>query len=210
MIEKINLGDSFFKEVVVTEIIDDEETPVNLSIYDDNYVAIKKSRSDIDSDAYIIKRVFVSDAQEGILTLNLTPDETATLPITTPDGIQSLLGFVQIGSSITGQVHEVSSFKIKTKESGIRHITEIDKSYDMGCIGDLTGWVFDAGRLCEQTLMIVDFDSENMGVLMYNAGSISSTELIIYDFGIFDTTMPTIVDMGPLRECSYSLSCITS
>jgi len=203
MAELINLGDSFYKEVEVTYTNDGEEEPVNLSVYDDNYVAIKDSRDVADQDAYIFKNIPVKGIPEdGLLLLNLTPYETELLPVTANDGLQYIYGYVQIGSTVTGQVHEVSHFKIKTRKSGIKHITAVDQSYDMGCIKEVVGWVFDAEKLCDQTSMIIDFDDDNEGLLLYNAGALTATEVEIFDAGVLDLNMPLTIELGYIRECS--------
>ncbi len=206
MAEIINLGDSFYKEVGVTYFNDGEEEPVDLSIYDDNYVCFKDTRDTPDEDGYVFKNIPIKgDPSEGILILNLTPQETILFPETSPDGLPFLYGFVQIGSSVTGQIHEVSFFKTKTRKGGIGHITEVDKSYDMGCITSVTGWIFDAGKLCDQTSSIVDFDDENEGLLVYNGGSIAATEIDIFDPGQLDLEMPDTIDLGYIRECVNNL-----
>lgn len=206
MAELINLGDSFYKEVDVTYTIDGEKEPVDLSIYDDNYVCFKESREVPDSDSYIFKKIPVKgDPEDGILVLNLTPTETNTLPKTSPDGIPYIYGFVQIGSSVTGQIHEVSSFKVKTRQGGIGHITEIDKSYDMGSITSIVGWIFDAEKLCDQTTMIIDFDDDHGGMLLYNAGAIDAYYTEIFDAGQLDLEMPEVIDLGYIRECVNNL-----
>lgn len=51
MAELINIGDSYYKDVDVTYENDGEIEPVDLSIYDDNYVAIKKNRDTADSES---------------------------------------------------------------------------------------------------------------------------------------------------------------
>jgi hypothetical protein len=202
MAEIINIGDSYYKEVEVTTEIDGESEPVDLSIYDDNYVAIKDSRDTPDANAYIFKRIPIKGSpQDGILILNLTPEETSALPSTSAETSPYLYVFIQIGSSITGNIHEVSSFKIKTRHGGIHHITEVDKSYDMGRITELTGWIFDAERLCEQTTEIIDFDTIAGGMLVYNAGSITNRDIVIYDAGRLNLNMPEIIDLGNIREC---------
>lgn len=205
MAEIINIGDSYYKEVEVTYENDGEIEFVDLSIYDDNYVAIKESREVDDSNALIFKPIPIKgNPSDGTLILNLTPEETALLPKTSSDDILSLMVFVQIGSSVTGQVHEVSSFKVKTRLGGVYHITEIDKGYDMGCLTEQVGWIFDAGKLCDQTVEIIDFDDVAGGLIIYNAGSITSGDITIYDAGHISTT-PDFVDIGYIRECSSSL-----
>lgn len=203
MAELINIGDSFYKEVEVTYEIDGEQEPVDLSIYDDNYVAIKDNRSIPDENAYIFKKIPIKgNPEDGILVLNLTPDETSMLPETSTDGIPFIQAFVQIGSSITGQIHEVSFFKIKTRQGGIHHITEVDKSFDMGSITEQVGWIFDAGSICEQVVEIIDFDDTAGGPLIYNAGSITSTDIVIYDSGSILDTDTVFEDLGYIRDCN--------
>ena len=207
MAETINIGDSYYKEVEVTYENDGEVEPVDLSIYDDNYVTVKKDRNTPDNEAYIFKMIPIKgDPLDGTLVLNLTPEETGLLPITSPDGIQSIMFFVQIGSSITGQIHEVSYFKAKTRAGGIQHVTEIDKSYDMGCITEMTGWIFDAGRICEQVTEVVDFDDIAGGMIVYNAGSITNNDVTIYDAGRITDQDTEFIDLGYVRECERDLS----
>ena len=101
MTERINIGDSFYKDVDVTYIEDGEEFPVDLSIYDDNYVAIKRSRDTLDTDAFLLKRIFVKgNPLDGILSLDLSPEETMILP-QVGDEMPYVEGFVQIGSRET-------------------------------------------------------------------------------------------------------------
>ncbi len=203
MAELINIGDSYYKDVDVTYENDGEIEPVDLSIYDDNYVAIKKNRDTADSESYIFKAIPIKgNPADGTLVLNLNPEETLLLPKIS-DEIPFLYAFVQIGSSVTGQSHEVTFFKIKTRQGGIHHITEVDKSYDMGKITEQTGWIFDAGRLCEQTTDIIDFDPENSGLLLYDSGWIRGSELEIIDAGRLDTNMPDVIDLGYIRECTH-------
>ncbi len=209
MAEIINIGDSYYKEVEVTYENDGDVEPVNLSIYDDNYVTIKASRDTPDADAFIFKMIPIKgDAEDGVLILNLTPDETSILPATSSDGLASLIVFVQIGISVTGQIHEVSYFKVKTRVGGVHHVTEVDKSYDMGCLTEQVGWIFDAGRLCDQTTEIIDFDDVAGGPLLYNGGSITSTDITIYDAGSINDEDTEFIDLGYIRECSTTgISC---
>ena len=208
MAERINIGDSFYKEVEVTYTNDGEEEAVDLSIYNDNYVTLKPNRDALDSEAYIFKAIPIKGSPEdGTLIINLTPDETSLLPATSSDSIPYIYGFVQIGSSVTGQIHEVSEFKIKTRNGGIGHITQIDKDYDMGCIAEQVGWIHDAGRLCDQTTEIIIFDDHNDGLLLYNGGSITATEIEIIDPGKLDLEMPEVIDLGYIRECTGLLTC---
>ena len=207
MAEKINIGDSFYKDVDVTYIEDGEVVPVDLGIYDDNYVAFKKDRSVADADAYLFKRIFVKGSPvDGVLSLDLSPEETSLLP-QTGDDLPFFEGFVQIGSSITGHIHEVSAFKIKTKNGGIGHKTVIDKGYDMGCITEQVGWIFDAGDICEQLTEIIVFDKFPDGELMYDGGSITSTETAIVDFGNITDENVELYDLGNILECFHSEAC---
>ncbi len=207
MAEKINIGDSFYKDVDVTYTEDGEVFPVDLSIYDDNYVAFKESRNTPDEDAFLLKRIFVKGTPlDGILSLDLSPEETSLLP-QTDDSMPSFEGFVQIGSSITGHVHEVSSFKIKTRNGGIGHKTVIDKSYDMGCITEQVGWVFDAGDICDQLTEIIVFDQFPDGDLAYDAGSITATSIEIIDFGDINDTDVELYDLGEILTCTRSEDC---
>jgi len=201
VIEKINIGDSFFKEVEVTTVIDGEVEPVDISIYDDNYFAIKTSRKDSDEEAIIFKKIPKKSDKDGILIINLTPQETALLPETSLETIPYLYGFVQIGSTITGEVYEVASFKIKTRHGGIGHITQLDRSYNMGSIKEQIGLVFDAGKLCEMTSLIVDF-GEEVGSIAYNGGEIRDGELELYDLGSIKDDDITPIDFGNIRGCS--------
>jgi hypothetical protein len=123
------------------------------------------------------------------------------LPATSADGdIPYMYAFIQIGSSVTGSIHEVSFFKIKTRVGGVHHITEIDKSYDMGRIDEMIGWIFDAGEICEQVTEIVDFDTVAGGLLVYNAGAITNRDIVVYDTGSI-LVLPEYVDLGTMREC---------
>ncbi len=203
MAEKIKLGDTFYKEVYVTrEDEDGEDEAVDLAIYDDNFVVIKKDRMDADEDALIFLDAPVKgDPKDGTLIVRLTPQDTAMLPLPSDDQLY-LYGFVQIGSSITGEVHEVAEFKIKTVMGGVHHITEVDRGYDMGNISELVGYVFDGGALCDSVSLIIDFDEENMGRLLYNGGSLTSGVLEIYDPGeLLDP--PEVTDLGRVIDCYF-------
>lgn len=207
MTERINIGDSFYKDIDVSYTEDGEQYPVDLSIYDDNYVAIKRSRDTPDSEAYLLKRIFVKGApDEGILSLDLSPEETSLLPQTNEE-LSFIEGFVQIGSSVTGHIHEVSSFRIKTRNGGIGHITAIDKSYDMGCIAEQVGWIFDAGSICEQVTDIIVFDQFPDGDLVYDAGAITSVEVSIDDFGSITDEVVDLYDLGSILDCRGLSAC---
>jgi len=201
MAERLKIGDTFYKEVYVTKRDDyGEEEAVDLTIYDDNYIAIKKSRMDPDEEALLfIDAPIKGDPRDGVLVVNLRPSDTATLPLPTEE-YPYLYGFVQIGSSITGEVHEVAEFKIKAIMGGVHHITPVDKSYDMGYIDEVVGYIFDAGRICDTVSLIIDFDEDNMGRLVYNGGSLTSGVLEIYDPGsILD--IPRTTDLGRIMDC---------
>ena len=126
MAEKIKTGDTFYKEVfVTTKDAYGDEIPVDLSPYDDNYFVIKRSAEDSDEDAFVFKQIGIKgDPADGVLSINLTPQETNNFPISTSEE-PYLQGYVQIGSTTTGEVHEVASFKIKVVKGGVWHITEI-------------------------------------------------------------------------------------
>ncbi len=207
MTEKINIGDSFYKDVDVSYVEDGEKYPVDLSIYDDNYVAIKNNRDAPDEDAYIFKRIFPKgNPVDGILSMDLIPEETMLLPMTGEE-LTSIEGFVQIGSSVTGHIHEVSSFKIKTRNGGIGHVTAIDKGYDMGCLTEQVGWIFDAGDLCEQITDIIIFDKFPDGDLIYDAGALTATEIAIDDFGSITDEVVDLYDLGSLLNCRGVSTC---
>ncbi len=206
MAETINIGDSYYKDIDVTYESDGEIEPVDLSIYDDNYVAVKKDRSTPDDDSYIFKAVPVKGSPEdGTLVLNLSPHETSMLPLMS-DNLPFINIFIQIGSTVTGQSHEVASFRVKTRQGGVHHITEVDKSYGMGRLTEAVGWVFDAGKLCEPTTSIIDFDPENGGLLLYDAGWLGASEIDILDPGRLDLNMPEVIDLGYIRECTQILN----
>lgn len=203
MAEKIKIGDTFYKEVYVTRQDEDgEDEPVDLTIYDDNYVVIKKDRMDPDIEALIFLDAPIKGSpDDGTLIVRFTPTETSFLPLP-DDKIPYLYGFVQIGSSITGEVHEVAEFKIKTVMGGVHHITPVDKGYDMGSINELVGYVYDGGGLCETVALIIDFDEDNMGRLLYNGGSLTSGVLEVYDPGeLLDP--PEVTDLGRIMDCYF-------
>jgi len=209
MAEKINIGDSYFRVIdVTTRDEDGEKVPFNLKDYDDNYVAIKTGRGILDEDAYIFKRIpFSGEAEDGKLIINLSPRETSILPSIADGEIDSLFAYVQIGSSITGRVHEVSALKLKTQKGGILYQTKIDKSYDMGCLSETIGWVIDAGSLCEPNSMIIDFGNIPMPLYL-DCGSLSDIENDIVDMGLLSDPITEIIDMGTLLECgSGAVSC---
>lgn len=203
MAEKIKIGDTFYKEVFVTRQDEDgEEEPVDLTIYDDNYVVVKKDRMDSDEDALIfIDAPTKGNPKEGTLVVNFRPEDTSILPLPT-DSQLYLYGFVQIGSSVTGEVHEVAEFKIKTIMGGVHHITPVDKGYDMGYIRDMVGYVFDSGSICDTVSLIIDFDEDNLGRLVYNGGSLTSGVLEIYDPGTL-LDIPQTTDLGRLLDCYF-------
>lgn len=203
MAEKIKTGNTFYKEVYVTRQDDDgEDEPVDLTIYDDNYIAIKKDRMDSDQDALIfIEAPIKGDPTEGVLVVSFNPYDTATLPLSSNDQLY-LYGFVQIGSSITGEVHEVAEFKLKAVSGGVHHITPVDKNYDMGRITEMVGYVYDSGSICDSVSLIIDFDEDNMGRLVYSGGSLTSGILEIYDPGsILD--VPEVTDLGRVLDCRF-------
>ena len=203
MAEKIKVGDTFYKEVYVTRLDEDgEDEPVDLTIYDDNYVVVKRNRFDSDVDSLIfLDAPIKGDPKDGVLVVRFTPDDTSYLPL--PEGSSLYLyGFVQIGSSITGEVHEVSEFKIKTVMGGVHHITAIDKGYDMGRITEMVGYVYDGVSVCASLSLIIDFDEDNLGRLLYNGGSLTSGVLEIYDPGsLLDP--PEVTDLGRIIECYF-------
>jgi hypothetical protein len=133
MAEKIKTGDTFYKEVRVTTKNEDmEDEPVSLELFDDNYFAIKKKPSDPDEEAFIFKKAPIKgDPEDGTLIINLTPQETVNLPISNED-TPYLMAYVQIGSTITGEVHEVSTFKVKVQQGGVHYITPLDTSSNTG------------------------------------------------------------------------------
>jgi hypothetical protein len=207
MAEKIKTGNTYKKDVYVTTINEEGESePVDLSIYDDNYFVIKKDRSDDDSEAYIFKRIPVKgDPRDGTLVINLTPEETGALPLTSQE-LPSLQGYVQIGSSVTGEVHEVSDFKIKTIMGGVRYITPIDTSYDMGCITEVVGYIFDAGHICDPVNIVIEFGN-SYGGFIYNGGPLNDSEATIHDPGTLLNPNTTYVDLGSLRQCTSRSAC---
>lgn len=199
MTEIITKGNSYYKEINVSYDEDGESVPVDLTNYDDNYFSITKDRGLSDSDAIIFEKIGTNDPKNGILTINLFPDETKLLPNTNRDN-PYLYGFVQIGSTITGHVHEVASFKIKVKDGGIKYITEIDKSYDMGCVNEASGWIFDAGSICE-TVTVIEYFGTDDGLIIYNGGSLKTDSIEIINFGKLNLVMPEVIDFGNIRSC---------
>jgi hypothetical protein len=209
MAEQINIGDSYFRIIdVTTKDEDGEKIPYDLTDYKDNYVAIKTGRGIPDDDAYVFKRIpFSGKPSEGKLLINLSPMETSILPSIVDGEIEALYAFVQIGSTITGQVHEVSALKIKTRKGGILYQTPIDKSYDMGCLSETVGWVIDAGSLCEPVSIKVDFGSILINIFM-DGGSLSDREISLIDMGKLTDKITQVYDMGTLIDCGGgTISC---
>jgi len=202
MAEKINIGDSYFRVIdVTTRDEDGEKIPYDLTDYKDNHVAIKTGRGIPDENAYIFKRIpFSGSPEDGKLIINLTPMETSILPSVVDGEIESLFAYVQIGSTITGQVHEVSALKLKTQQGGVMYRTQIDKSYDMGCLSETIGWVIDAGDLCDTNSLIVDFGNIPSPLYM-DCGSLSDIENEIVDMGLLGDKITEVIDMGTLLDC---------
>jgi len=208
MAEIITIGDSYYKEIEVTRTVDREKIPLDLTPFDDNYVAIKASRDTLDDEAYLFKPApILGSPKEGRLLINLSPEETELLPITGSSEMPFIYMFVQIGSTITGRIHEVSALKTKTRQSGIRHKTKIDKSFDMGCINEVVGWRFDMGRLCEPAGLRVDLGSDG-GFIYLDAGHINDTETEILDMGSINAVAFEKEDLGIFNSsCRYNESC---
>jgi len=209
MAELINVGDSYYRVIDVTvKDEDNEKIPYDLTDYQDNYVAIKVDRGLPDEDSYIFKRVpMVGSPKEGKLLINLSPEETSILPSTVNEDVEKLFAFVQIGSSITGQIHEVAALKLKTRAGGIVYQTRIDKSYDMGCLSETIGWIFDGGDLCEPITMRIDF-----GMIYetpyFDGGILGDTNITIFDMGELGDQITEYLEMGHLAGCgSLADSC---
>jgi hypothetical protein len=209
MAEKINIGDSYFRVIdVTTKDEDGEKIPYDLTDYSDNYVAIKTGRGIPDDEAYIFKQIpFSGKPTEGKLIINLSPSETSILPSIADGEADALYAFVQIGSTITGQIHEVSALKIKTRKGGILYQTKIDKSYDMGCLSETIGWVIDAGGLCDIVSVRVDFGNIPIIIFM-DGGLLSDMEVEVYDMGTLSGTIKEVYDMGALSStCGGKTDC---
>ena len=202
MAERINIGDSYYRVIDVTAFDEDKERiPYDLTDFSDNYVAIKTDRGIPDDEAYIFKRIpFKGDPKDGKLVVNLSPAETAILPNVTKGDVPQILMFIQIGSHITGRVHEVSALKIKTRGGGIKYTTQIDRSYDMGLLSETIGWKFDAGLLCEPVLMKIDFGMIPIDIL-FNGGLLTDPEVMIEDAGLLSEPIASIMDAGYLVGC---------
>jgi len=205
MAELINIGDSYYREIEVTVKDEDNESiPYDLTEYTDNYVAIKTQRGLPDEDAYIFKRVpFIGSPRDGKLLIHLSPDETATLPSVVDDEVERLFAFVQIGSTITGQIHEVSALKLKTRAGGIVYRTKINKSYDMGCLSEKIGWVFDGGDLCDPIIMRIDFGMIQE-IPYFDGGILGDMSVTIFDMGLLGEQITEYLEMGSLIGCGSS------
>lgn len=188
MAEKIFIGNSYQKDLYLTttdEYGNDE--PLDLSIYDDCYFAIKKDRNTPDEESYILKRFEPLKDQEGTIILYLSPEETKQLPETTMDGINNLWMFVQIGSTATGETKEIGAYKVKTVPAGIKYYTQQDTSLsDLGPLSGYIGFVYDCGGLCQPTIVSVD---------------LSGGEPYISDCGYLVTNgIYEIINLGALTE----------
>ena len=205
MAEQINRGDSYYRIINVTAKDEDgDKEPYDLTDYTDNYVAIKTGRGIPDNEAYIFKRVpFKGEPSEGKLILNLTPYETDLLPSTADDEVETLYAYIQIGSTITGRIHEVSVLRLKTKEGGVLRKSKIYKGYDMGPLSETIGWIRDAGTLCQEVSIRIDFGQIPMPLFL-DGGSLSDMEVSIYDMGLLSGRVNEITDLGQMRDCKSS------
>ena len=188
MAEKIFIGNSYQKDLFLTttdEYGNDE--PLDLSMYDDCYFAIKKNRATPDEESYILKKFEPLKDQEGTIILYLSPEETKHLPETTMDGINNLWMFVQIGSTATGVTKEIGSYKVKTILAGIKYYTQQDTNLsDLGPLSGYVGFIFDCGELCYSTIVSID---------------LSGGEPYISDCGYLVTNgMYEIINLGALTE----------
>ena len=203
MAEKINIGDTYYRVIDVTAVDEDgEKIPYDLTDFTDNYVAIKTDRGLPDEDAFIFKRIpFYGESSEGKLLVHFSPYETAILPSMEKGEVDSLMMFVQIGSNISGRIHEVSAMKVKTRGGGIQYKTDVDRSFDMGLLSETIGWQFDGGELCEPVTRKIDFGMIPMDIL-FNGGILSDTDIIIVDAGLLSEKVDLIMDAGFLKGCS--------
>ena len=209
MAEKITLGDSYYREVEVTRTDSEgEKEPYSLVDYNDNFVAIKDSRELPDEEAFIFKRVhFKGNPADGTLVINLSPEETSLLPDTSKGEVEKLLMFVQVGSSITGRIHEVAVLKAKTLMGGIHRRTLIDKGYDMGCLEETIGWEYDAGNLCDMPTMEIDFGLE-LDEVFFSGGYLTDDGYdYVLDLGDLEDTVFDIYDLGSAQECTVMKNC---
>lgn len=199
--EKIIRGDTYYKTIEVTaEDEDREKIPFDLTEFGQNFVAIKESRGIPDEDSFIFKPIpYSGPPEDGKMLVHLSPEETKLLP--DMEEVESLFMFVQIGSEITGRVHEVSTFKIKTIGHGIGHITRIDKDTNMGPIGETVGWVFDMGSICDPVTSKIDLGGSYVDVF-FESGSILDQVIKIEDFGKIGDLLIEVYDMGRLYDCN--------
>ncbi len=158
MAERILIGDSYQKDLYLTTT--DEygtEEPLDLKIYNDCYLAIKKNRTTSDAESYLLKRIEPSKDREGSILIYLSPEETLLLPETSMGTLPNLWMFIQLGSTATGETKEIGAYKVKTIPAGIQYYTKQDTSLDdLGSLLGYVGFSFDCGSLCQPTIVSID------------------------------------------------------
>lgn len=183
MAEKIKLYNSYYKEInlYVTDIYGND-VPVDLSIYNDNYVVLKKNRETLDEDAFLIKKIIIDEkSKPGAIPIFITPEETQLLPLTN-EKLPYFYMFVVLGSNITGETKEAGTFKVKTEYSGLRKWTKIDTDMsDLESIKNPVSFVYDCGNICEPTIEVLDLSGGEPYVL--NLGYILDYKYDIVDLG---------------------------
>ena len=123
MAEKILINDSYYKELYVTK--KDEfgnEVPVDLTKFNECFVAFKPDRATSDEHSYLIKRLKITRPKDGVIPIYLTPEETKLLPLANFNSkIPFIYMFVKVGSTATGENMEVGAYKVKTDLSRLQY-----------------------------------------------------------------------------------------
>ena len=206
MAEKIYIGNSFQKEIYLSTTDEyGNDIPLDLSKYNDSYVAIKTDRSTPDEKSYILKKIFPSEENKGIIIIYLEPEETLKLPLTSYDKLPYLWMFIQLGSTATGETLEVGAFKVKTIEAGIHYYTKQDRTLnDLGPLNSkaIVGYVFDCGCLCDPTILSIDI-SGGEPYLTDCGYLVTYGEYSIWDLGPLDNKAGVVYDLGYLEKDCY-------
>jgi len=201
MAERILINDSYYKELYITKTDEyGNEVPVDLSKFNECFVAFKPSRETPDEQAYLIKKLTITKPKDGVIPIYLTPEETQLLPLANFNSdIPFIYMFVKVGSTATGENMEVGAYKVKTDYSGLQYYSKVDTSLnDLGKIDWISGYVFDCGPLCERSIYVIDVAG---GVpLVTDLGYLKNPNYEIIDLGALTEPSTTIIDLGEIER----------
>lgn len=206
MAEIIDITNSYYKELALSKTdMYGNEIPMDLSIYDEAFVCIKRDRFQPDEEAYLIKPVTINETS-STLGIYLSPEETAQLPLTGTDDVDKLQMFVTIGSTGTGETIEVGAYRVKTRYAGLRHYSKPDRSLgDMGCIKDRVVFTYDCGRLCDRAMIVEDL-SGGMPIVT-DCGYLKEGNYEIVDCGYLVDVADETIDLGQTERRCYLDNC---